>query len=199
MGDNMKMEVTGKLQTHFNTTAKHGSTTAGVSVIMVRTRTVSRSRASSFLSSLHRVSSSEPNTALPSHKNHPVCSGLNASAAHFQTCSAGRRTAESPFQSAVHSDLDARPIREELGTNWAAADRSDWTQGIRRGRRRSCCGLTASLPLVQSDFLLLPSGHSPSAPPPSPQCVPLESRKEGMNVIGSLLPHMFCCKSHLTV
>ncbi|XP_075889258.1 serine/threonine-protein kinase DCLK2 isoform X1 [Nelusetta ayraudi] len=33
-GDNMKMEVTGKLQTHFNTAAKHSNTTAGVSVIM---------------------------------------------------------------------------------------------------------------------------------------------------------------------
>lgn len=39
LGDNMKMEVTGKLQTHFNTAAKHSNTTAGVSVIMVRTQT----------------------------------------------------------------------------------------------------------------------------------------------------------------
>ncbi|XP_069022892.1 serine/threonine-protein kinase DCLK2 isoform X2 [Embiotoca jacksoni] len=32
--NNMKMEVTGKLKTHFNTTPKHNNTTAGVSVIM---------------------------------------------------------------------------------------------------------------------------------------------------------------------
>ncbi|KAM9314401.1 serine/threonine-protein kinase DCLK2 isoform 2-T2 [Pholidichthys leucotaenia] len=32
--NNMKMEVTGKLKTHFNTAAKHSITTAGVSVIM---------------------------------------------------------------------------------------------------------------------------------------------------------------------
>lgn len=31
----MKMEVTGKLKTHFNTAAKHNNTTAGVTVIMV--------------------------------------------------------------------------------------------------------------------------------------------------------------------
>lgn len=35
IGNNMKMEVTGKLQTHFNTAPKHSNTTAGVSVIMV--------------------------------------------------------------------------------------------------------------------------------------------------------------------
>uniref|UniRef100_A0A8C4NT75 Serine/threonine-protein kinase DCLK2 n=1 Tax=Dicentrarchus labrax TaxID=13489 RepID=A0A8C4NT75_DICLA len=35
MGNNMKMEVTGKLKTHFNTAPKHNNTTAGVSVIMV--------------------------------------------------------------------------------------------------------------------------------------------------------------------
>lgn len=34
MENNMKMEVTGKLKTHFNTAPKHNSTTAGVSVIM---------------------------------------------------------------------------------------------------------------------------------------------------------------------
>ncbi|XP_051240961.1 serine/threonine-protein kinase DCLK2 isoform X2 [Dicentrarchus labrax] len=34
MGNNMKMEVTGKLKTHFNTAPKHNNTTAGVSVIM---------------------------------------------------------------------------------------------------------------------------------------------------------------------
>uniref|UniRef100_A0A4W6EPZ6 Serine/threonine-protein kinase DCLK2 n=1 Tax=Lates calcarifer TaxID=8187 RepID=A0A4W6EPZ6_LATCA len=33
--NNMKMEVTGKLKTHFNTAPKHNNTTAGVSVIMV--------------------------------------------------------------------------------------------------------------------------------------------------------------------
>lgn len=38
MENNMKMEVTGKLKTHFNTAPKHNSTTAGVSVIMVRQR-----------------------------------------------------------------------------------------------------------------------------------------------------------------
>lgn len=37
MENNMKMEVTGKLKTHFNTTPKHSTTTAGVSVIMVST------------------------------------------------------------------------------------------------------------------------------------------------------------------
>uniref|UniRef100_A0A667XCI3 Serine/threonine-protein kinase DCLK2 n=1 Tax=Myripristis murdjan TaxID=586833 RepID=A0A667XCI3_9TELE len=36
MENNMKMEVTGKLKTHFNTVPKHNNTTAGVSVIMVR-------------------------------------------------------------------------------------------------------------------------------------------------------------------
>uniref|UniRef100_A0A3P8R8P7 Serine/threonine-protein kinase DCLK2 n=1 Tax=Astatotilapia calliptera TaxID=8154 RepID=A0A3P8R8P7_ASTCA len=35
MENNMKMEVTGKLKTHFNTAPKHSTTTAGVSVIMV--------------------------------------------------------------------------------------------------------------------------------------------------------------------
>uniref|UniRef100_A0A8C2X2G4 Serine/threonine-protein kinase DCLK2 n=1 Tax=Cyclopterus lumpus TaxID=8103 RepID=A0A8C2X2G4_CYCLU len=35
MENNMKMEVTGKLKTHFNTAPKHNNTTAGVSVIMV--------------------------------------------------------------------------------------------------------------------------------------------------------------------
>ncbi|XP_042341145.1 serine/threonine-protein kinase DCLK2 isoform X2 [Plectropomus leopardus] len=34
MENNMKMEVTGKLKTHFNTAPKHNNTTAGVSVIM---------------------------------------------------------------------------------------------------------------------------------------------------------------------
>ncbi|XP_073332180.1 serine/threonine-protein kinase DCLK2 isoform X4 [Pagrus major] len=34
IGNNMKMEVTGKLKTHFNTAPKHDNTTAGVSVIM---------------------------------------------------------------------------------------------------------------------------------------------------------------------
>ncbi|XP_029906802.1 serine/threonine-protein kinase DCLK2 isoform X2 [Myripristis murdjan] len=34
MENNMKMEVTGKLKTHFNTVPKHNNTTAGVSVIM---------------------------------------------------------------------------------------------------------------------------------------------------------------------
>ncbi|KAE8300319.1 Serine/threonine-protein kinase DCLK2 [Larimichthys crocea] len=34
IGNNMKMEVTGKLKTHFNTAPKHNNTTAGVSVIM---------------------------------------------------------------------------------------------------------------------------------------------------------------------
>ncbi|XP_030590784.1 serine/threonine-protein kinase DCLK2 isoform X2 [Archocentrus centrarchus] len=34
MENNMKMEVTGKLKTHFNTAPKHSTTTAGVSVIM---------------------------------------------------------------------------------------------------------------------------------------------------------------------
>lgn len=33
----MKMEVTGKLRTHFNTAPKHNNSTAGVSVIMVST------------------------------------------------------------------------------------------------------------------------------------------------------------------
>uniref|UniRef100_A0A673XEW4 Serine/threonine-protein kinase DCLK2 n=1 Tax=Salmo trutta TaxID=8032 RepID=A0A673XEW4_SALTR len=37
MENNMKMEVSGKLRTHFNTAPKPGTTTAGVSVIMVRT------------------------------------------------------------------------------------------------------------------------------------------------------------------
>uniref|UniRef100_A0A3B4G7N7 Serine/threonine-protein kinase DCLK2 n=1 Tax=Pundamilia nyererei TaxID=303518 RepID=A0A3B4G7N7_9CICH len=36
MENNMKMEVTGKLKTHFNTAPKHSTTTAGVSVIMVK-------------------------------------------------------------------------------------------------------------------------------------------------------------------
>uniref|UniRef100_A0A7N6BT18 Serine/threonine-protein kinase DCLK2 n=1 Tax=Anabas testudineus TaxID=64144 RepID=A0A7N6BT18_ANATE len=35
MENNMKMEVTGKLKTHFNTAPKHNTTTAGVTVIMV--------------------------------------------------------------------------------------------------------------------------------------------------------------------
>ncbi|XP_060939647.1 serine/threonine-protein kinase DCLK2 isoform X3 [Limanda limanda] len=34
MENNMKMEVTGKLKTHFNTAPKHNNTTAGVSIIM---------------------------------------------------------------------------------------------------------------------------------------------------------------------
>ncbi|XP_027138946.1 serine/threonine-protein kinase DCLK2 isoform X3 [Larimichthys crocea] len=34
IGNNMQMEVTGKLKTHFNTAPKHNNTTAGVSVIM---------------------------------------------------------------------------------------------------------------------------------------------------------------------
>lgn len=38
MENNMKMEVTGKLKTHFNTAPKHNNTTAGVSVIMVSTQ-----------------------------------------------------------------------------------------------------------------------------------------------------------------
>uniref|UniRef100_A0A669C4Z8 non-specific serine/threonine protein kinase n=1 Tax=Oreochromis niloticus TaxID=8128 RepID=A0A669C4Z8_ORENI len=38
MENNMKMEVTGKLKTHFNTAPKHSTTTAGVSVIMVNFR-----------------------------------------------------------------------------------------------------------------------------------------------------------------
>uniref|UniRef100_A0A3P8RB10 Serine/threonine-protein kinase DCLK2 n=1 Tax=Astatotilapia calliptera TaxID=8154 RepID=A0A3P8RB10_ASTCA len=37
MENNMKMEVTGKLKTHFNTAPKHSTTTAGVSVIMLGT------------------------------------------------------------------------------------------------------------------------------------------------------------------
>uniref|UniRef100_A0A3B4G7M7 Serine/threonine-protein kinase DCLK2 n=1 Tax=Pundamilia nyererei TaxID=303518 RepID=A0A3B4G7M7_9CICH len=37
MENNMKMEVTGKLKTHFNTAPKHSTTTAGVSVIMLTT------------------------------------------------------------------------------------------------------------------------------------------------------------------
>uniref|UniRef100_A0A3B5AH21 non-specific serine/threonine protein kinase n=1 Tax=Stegastes partitus TaxID=144197 RepID=A0A3B5AH21_9TELE len=36
--NNMKMEVTGKLKTHFNTAPKHNNAPAGVSVIMVSTR-----------------------------------------------------------------------------------------------------------------------------------------------------------------
>lgn len=36
--NNMKMEVTGKLKTHFNTAPQCNSTTAGVSVIMVSTK-----------------------------------------------------------------------------------------------------------------------------------------------------------------
>uniref|UniRef100_A0A4W6ETG4 Serine/threonine-protein kinase DCLK2 n=1 Tax=Lates calcarifer TaxID=8187 RepID=A0A4W6ETG4_LATCA len=36
--NNMKMEVTGKLKTHFNTAPKHNNTTAGVSVIMRTTK-----------------------------------------------------------------------------------------------------------------------------------------------------------------
>uniref|UniRef100_A0A665TY83 Serine/threonine-protein kinase DCLK2 n=1 Tax=Echeneis naucrates TaxID=173247 RepID=A0A665TY83_ECHNA len=36
--NNMKMEVTGKLQMHFNTAPKHNTTTAGVAVIMVSIR-----------------------------------------------------------------------------------------------------------------------------------------------------------------
>uniref|UniRef100_A0A3B4B4Q9 Serine/threonine-protein kinase DCLK2 n=1 Tax=Periophthalmus magnuspinnatus TaxID=409849 RepID=A0A3B4B4Q9_9GOBI len=36
--NNMKMEVSGKLKTHFNPAPKHNPTTAGVSVIMVRTQ-----------------------------------------------------------------------------------------------------------------------------------------------------------------
>ncbi|XP_023259100.1 serine/threonine-protein kinase DCLK2 isoform X8 [Seriola lalandi dorsalis] len=36
MENNMKMEVTGKLQTHFNTAPKHNNTTAGVAVIMLQ-------------------------------------------------------------------------------------------------------------------------------------------------------------------
>ncbi|KAL7405342.1 hypothetical protein ABVT39_027477 [Epinephelus coioides] len=35
MENNMKMEVTGKLKTHFNTAPKHNNTTAGVNVIMM--------------------------------------------------------------------------------------------------------------------------------------------------------------------
>ncbi|XP_049428301.1 serine/threonine-protein kinase DCLK2 isoform X2 [Epinephelus fuscoguttatus] len=35
MENNMKMEVTGKLKTHFNTAPKHNTTTAGVNVIMM--------------------------------------------------------------------------------------------------------------------------------------------------------------------
>ncbi|XP_059198347.1 serine/threonine-protein kinase DCLK2 isoform X2 [Centropristis striata] len=35
MENNMKMEVTGKLKTHFNTEPKHNNTTAGVSIIMI--------------------------------------------------------------------------------------------------------------------------------------------------------------------
>uniref|UniRef100_A0A8C7CSS3 Serine/threonine-protein kinase DCLK2 n=1 Tax=Oncorhynchus kisutch TaxID=8019 RepID=A0A8C7CSS3_ONCKI len=39
MENNMKMEVSGKLRTHFNTAPKPSTTTAGVSVIMVRNKT----------------------------------------------------------------------------------------------------------------------------------------------------------------
>uniref|UniRef100_A0A7N6BHL6 non-specific serine/threonine protein kinase n=1 Tax=Anabas testudineus TaxID=64144 RepID=A0A7N6BHL6_ANATE len=39
MENNMKMEVTGKLKTHFNTAPKHNTTTAGVTVIMVSSQT----------------------------------------------------------------------------------------------------------------------------------------------------------------
>lgn len=35
--NNMQMEVTGKLKTHFNTAPKHSNTAAGVSVIVVST------------------------------------------------------------------------------------------------------------------------------------------------------------------
>lgn len=38
----MRMEVTGKLKTHFNTEPKHSDTMAGVSVIMVSTKNIHR-------------------------------------------------------------------------------------------------------------------------------------------------------------
>lgn len=40
--NNMMMEVTGKLKTHFNTEPKHSETMAGVSVIMVSTKNIHR-------------------------------------------------------------------------------------------------------------------------------------------------------------
>uniref|UniRef100_A0A671URL2 Serine/threonine-protein kinase DCLK2 n=1 Tax=Sparus aurata TaxID=8175 RepID=A0A671URL2_SPAAU len=49
IGNNMKMEVTGKLKTHFNTAPKHDNTTAGVSVIMVSTEKHSQTNMGAIL------------------------------------------------------------------------------------------------------------------------------------------------------
>uniref|UniRef100_A0A3B4YF93 Serine/threonine-protein kinase DCLK2 n=1 Tax=Seriola lalandi dorsalis TaxID=1841481 RepID=A0A3B4YF93_SERLL len=54
MENNMKMEVTGKLQTHFNTAPKHNNTTAGVAVIMVSTQKHSQTFFFFFLPNLLR-------------------------------------------------------------------------------------------------------------------------------------------------
>lgn len=48
MENNMKVEVTGKLQTHFNTAAKHSNSTAAVSVIMVSNKNKPRYDSTSF-------------------------------------------------------------------------------------------------------------------------------------------------------
>lgn len=45
----MKMEVTGKLKTHFNTAPKHNTTTAGVTVIMVSSQKHSQSNIQSII------------------------------------------------------------------------------------------------------------------------------------------------------
>uniref|UniRef100_A0A8C7HLR6 Serine/threonine-protein kinase DCLK2 n=1 Tax=Oncorhynchus kisutch TaxID=8019 RepID=A0A8C7HLR6_ONCKI len=67
MENNMKMEVSGKLRTHFNTAPKPSTTTAGVSVIMVRNKTTTFTITTHYLFSgpIHTLSpSSSPSLVL---------------------------------------------------------------------------------------------------------------------------------------
>uniref|UniRef100_A0A8C7PGX2 Serine/threonine-protein kinase DCLK2 n=1 Tax=Oncorhynchus mykiss TaxID=8022 RepID=A0A8C7PGX2_ONCMY len=66
MENNMKMEVSGKLRTHFNTAPKPSTTTAGVSVIMVRNKTTTFTITTHYLFSgpIHTLFYSVYTTAL---------------------------------------------------------------------------------------------------------------------------------------
>uniref|UniRef100_A0A7N6FB07 Serine/threonine-protein kinase DCLK2 n=1 Tax=Anabas testudineus TaxID=64144 RepID=A0A7N6FB07_ANATE len=60
MENNMKMEVTGKLKTHFNTAPKHNTTTAGVTVIMVSSQTHNTHVLSNLIFSAATFTSTHP-------------------------------------------------------------------------------------------------------------------------------------------
>ncbi|KAM6940701.1 serine/threonine-protein kinase DCLK2 [Xenentodon cancila] len=165
--NNMKMEVTGELKTHFNTAPKHGGTAAGVSVIVNTALDKETLQLPTRCCNERPMAPCSPGSrtppALPDERTPPTEKALRAKVPEpTEQDPATKDASAEASRSAEAAEPDLPPSAPDGPVQPSSSQSADDTSSL----PAPCCSLEATSPSGLPPFFSCPSPSSPTEPFP---------------------------------